>query len=441
MSHSMSNLHCGRIAVFITCIVISIVASACQPSAEDENARRLILIGIDGASPRIVEELMAEGRLPNLTKIANGGIYGRLRSEMPIYSPRIWNTIATGKTAEKHGIVSFAYKDEDGRQHLFTSADRHARALWTIASRAGFRVGVVNFWNTYPLEKIDGVMVSDHILAKEIAGRRRLTGAPEDDLGAVVYPEAWNERLSDMVNDRATPLPDYPSPFAEGRALPRWVERADLQRRFEEDGSLARMAQEISNVEKPDVMMVLLTGIDRISHHIWGVMEPAESYPEGLVPTAEAREGGRRALLEYYEYTDALIGVLTEDFGADDLVMVVSDHGFEAGHALMSLTGLHDTKKAIDGVIYARGPGIAPGGEPGKISINDIAPTLLTWLGLPVAEDMDGSIAAFLVTHRVPAITSYDGLAVEFVNAEEVASGVEGDIVDELKALGYLDAD
>ena len=54
---------------------------------------------------------------------------------------------ATGKVPLKHGIKSFAYKDDAGEQHLFLSSHRKAHALWNIASDRGLRVGVVN-WST-----------------------------------------------------------------------------------------------------------------------------------------------------------------------------------------------------------------------------------------------------------------------------------------------------
>lgn len=424
--------------VFFALVAASI---ACSQDPRPKTEPRLILIGIDGASPRIVESLMAKGRLPNLAKIAERGVYGRLQSEMPIYSPRIWNTIVTGKTPEKHGIISFFYKGPDDQHHLYASTDRRVPALWSIVSDAGLSVGVVNFWNTYPLEKIAGVMVSDHVLAKELEAQRRMTGVPESEIGAVIYPDEWNSRLAGMVQDRATPIPEFESPFSEGKVLPHWAPRDEFQRRFEEDGALARMAEEISKLEEPDVMMVLLTGIDRISHHIWGVMEPPDSYPPGLVPTPEGRAGGKAALFGYYEYTDALIGALVADFGPDDRVMVISDHGFEAAKALLSLTGGHDTKLALDGVVYARGPGIAAGGEVRDVSVYDITPTILAWLGLPVARDMDGQVASFLVPEEIPSIDSYDAIVTEFVNPNEVPSGVESDIIDQLRALGYGDSE
>ena len=103
--------------------------------------------------------------------------------------PRIWNTIATGKVPEKHGITSFARKNQD-ESHLFLSTDRKVHALWNIASEAGMTVGVVNWWNTYPPARIDGVMVSDHILATEIEGRRKMMGAESVPTGALVFPES-----------------------------------------------------------------------------------------------------------------------------------------------------------------------------------------------------------------------------------------------------------
>ena len=166
-----------------------------------------------------------------------------------------------------------------------------------------------------------------------------------------------------------------------------------------------------------------------------------DDYPKGLIPTPEGRIGGKLALSSYYQYADALIGALTEDFGPDDLVMVVSDHGFEAGEALLRLSGIHESEKALHGIVFARGPGIAPGSKAKGVSVTDITPTLLTWLGLPMALDMDGSPARFLETPQRPPIETYDTIEIEYINPEETPSGVEDDIVEQLKSLGYIDAE
>jgi hypothetical protein len=242
-----------------------------------------------------------------------------------------------------------------------------------------------------------------------------------------------------MVRNKATPVAGFENLFAKGKPLPRWVRRDELARRFEEDGALARIAQEIESVEHPNVMMVLLTGIDRISHYIWSVVEPPGTFSKGLDPTPEGRAGGQAALYGYYEYTDALIGALTASFGPDDLVMIVSDHGFEAGASMMRLTGKHDSAKSIDGIVYARGPGIAPGSRAKDVSVKDITPTLLAWLGLPAARDMDGTRASFLTVDEIPPIETYNSLALEFIDPKLMPSGVEEDILDQLESLGYIE--
>lgn len=438
----LRTLGYGRIvlATFVAALA-SIIACGDGPSASAKG--RVMLIGIDGASPRIVDQLIAEGRLPNLARIAQQGVHGTLRSQLPISSPRIWNTIATGKVPEKHGILTFSYLGRDRRQHLYASTDRRARPLWSIASNAGFTVGVINFWNTYPLEKVNGVMVSDHVLATEVERLEKMMKTKKTKYGAVIYPDAWNARLSGMVKNQSTPLPDFKNPFRDGQVLPRWVKRRELQRRFVEDGALARMTLEISLVERPRITMVLLTGIDRVSHYLWSVVEPPDSYSPGLIPTAAGRAGGKAALYAYYAYTDALIGALWSSLDPEDLLMVVSDHGFEAGESMMRLSGSHHSEKALDGIIYAAGRGISPASVARNVSVVDITPTLLAYLGLPAAKDMDGKRAAFLETNdgaeQRPPIDSYDVIALEFVNPSDIPSGVEDAIVEQLRALGYIE--
>lgn len=416
------------------------IAFGCADTAAPERPGRAILIGVDGASPRIIDPLIDEGRLPELARIAREGASGPLRSAIPIHSPRVWNTIATGMVPEKHGIVTFSFGGRDGRQHLYTSRHRRTRPLWTIASAAGLRVAVVNFWNTFPLERIDGVMVSDHILGTQIEEREQLVGATKSRRGEVIHPPEWNDRLRGMIDARANPLPDFQSPFHAERTLPRWVLRDELQRRFEEDAALAQMTLEILGKEQPDLTVLLLPGIDRISHYLWGVFEPAEKYSEGLRPSEAGRVGGQQAVYRYYEFVDALIGRLSEGFGPDDLVVVLSDHGFEAHESMMRLTGNHHTEEAIDGIFYARGAGIAAGTVVADLGVEDVAPTILRWLQLPTAADMDGEAAAFVPDPGIDPIPSYGGLAVEFIDPDASASGAEREMLERLKALGYIDA-
>jgi hypothetical protein len=59
------------------------------------------------------------------------------------------------------------------------------------------------------------------------------------------------------------------------------------------------------------------------------------------------------------------------------------------------LSGTHE--RAPDGFLLAFGAAVQPG-EPERGSVADVAPTLLYFLGLPVARDMDGFVRTDLFT-------------------------------------------
>ena len=145
------------------------LVAARTPTARRNPNPVILIIGIDGASPLITFPMMKAGQLPHLAKLAAEGVSGPLRSVLPLYSPRIWNTIATGRPAQEHGIPAFVKKTDEGEKELYLSSDRRVPALWNILSAAGRSVGVVNWWTTYPPEKINGVMVSDHFFPEQIS--------------------------------------------------------------------------------------------------------------------------------------------------------------------------------------------------------------------------------------------------------------------------------
>jgi hypothetical protein len=420
-----------------SCILVTALCFAC--GGEPKRRGRVLLVGIDGATLRVALPLIREGKLPNLSRIAQEGVFGPLRSHVPLTSPRIWASIATGKSPRNHGILNFARKGADGGQILYQSFDRKAHALWNIVSDAGKSVAVVNWWTTYPLEKVRGVIVSDHLLAREVQGRRNLTGAPAMDAGPIVYPAAWGDRVQ-ALSRAGEPLTGVSDPFVDRAAFPDWALPERLSERYRNDEWVTRIALEIERELRPDVLMVFLPGIDRVSHRLWGALEPESEYPHALF-TPEEREVSANALHRYYEYTDALIGELLQTYGPDDLVMVVSDHGFEAGSRMIFLTGEHKSGKALNGVIFARGPDVVPPNDARPVSVNDVTPTILAWLGLPVGNDMDGRPASFLAVdpEDIARVPTHDTRPVERLDG--APSGAEAVMLEHLRSLGYLEAE
>jgi hypothetical protein len=69
--------------------------------------KKIVFLGLDGLDPRLTERLMAEGKLPNLARLAAEGSYTRLRTTFPALSPVAWSTFATGVSPAKHNIFDF----------------------------------------------------------------------------------------------------------------------------------------------------------------------------------------------------------------------------------------------------------------------------------------------------------------------------------------------
>ena len=95
------------------------------------------MIGIDSADWKIIDALVAQGRMPNLASLRERGTSGPIQTlvDFPL-SPVIWTSVATGKTPAKHGITWFLVDQPDGTRVPVRSHNRKAKALWNILGRA-----------------------------------------------------------------------------------------------------------------------------------------------------------------------------------------------------------------------------------------------------------------------------------------------------------------
>jgi hypothetical protein len=92
-----------------------------------------------------------------------------------------------------------------------------------------------------------------------------------------------------------------------------------------------------------------------------------------------------------------VVGDVIEQLNPGDLLLVVSAFGMEPltpGKRMLEqlagnpqISGTHE--RAPDGFLLAFGTAVAPG-HPARASLLDLAPTILYYLGLPVARDMSG---------------------------------------------------
>ena len=72
---------------------------------------RVIVLGIDGMDPGLVQRFMAEGRMPHAQHLVETGCFSHLRTSDPPQSPVAWSNFISGTNPGGHGIYDFIARD------------------------------------------------------------------------------------------------------------------------------------------------------------------------------------------------------------------------------------------------------------------------------------------------------------------------------------------
>jgi len=374
---------------------------------------RVRVLAIDGLERRMSTQMGERGEMPHLSALLARGAEGRLRAEPERVPAIVWTTIATGRGPEAHGIQSTSQRripglstpvtlgDEEGaiatavaratdvlrltRVEPASAVLRGAKTFWNVASEKGLRVGVVNWWATWPADPVNGYLVSDRAFFKRSQG-----GAPDrevspaDAFALLPRPEA--------ESDRATAIDQFA--MASARAL--------------------------GSGGAPDLEAVYLPGLDITTMQQLGEANAAD------LATLDTRVGVVRA---YYRFVDGLVGEAAKGLGPDDVLVVVGDPG------RLARTGMGPVEGTL---VVAGGP--ARPGSIGTASERDVAATVLHLLGLPVSQEIEGRVAvgaftpAFLAAHPVRFVPSYGRRK----STERAESEFDAEMLEQLKSLGYI---
>jgi len=82
-----------------------------QKAYKKSRIDQLVIVGLDGMEPTLVEKYMQEGKLPNLSCLKKEGAYARLETTTPAISPVAWSSFMTGSHPGKHNIFDFLSRD------------------------------------------------------------------------------------------------------------------------------------------------------------------------------------------------------------------------------------------------------------------------------------------------------------------------------------------
>ena len=94
-------------------LALAAIGGALGCAAEAKEDKKVIIIGIDGMDPRLLEQFMAEDRMPNFERLASEGDFTPLQTSMPPLSPVAWSNFITGMDPGGHGIFDFVHRDPE----------------------------------------------------------------------------------------------------------------------------------------------------------------------------------------------------------------------------------------------------------------------------------------------------------------------------------------
>lgn len=264
-------------------------------------AKRVLIIGLDGATFDVLTPLVDAGRMPHLKHLIDTGCSGILDSTKPPITPAAWTTFMTGKGPGRHGIVDFEKYDIASNRLAFNSTfEIREKTIWDILSEKKFRVGSISLPMTYPPKRVNGFLISGF-------------ETPSTD-AEFTYPRELKQEILRRWPDYSY-RSDWQRKALGGDAIfdrnMRYIERS-----FEQGCELTEYC---GGRYGWDVMMVLFKLVDNLQHKAWRYLDPKtrENNPvrsERCIQCFEALDAALKRLSAYAERHDAT-------------TIIMSDHG------------------------------------------------------------------------------------------------------------------
>lgn len=256
-------------------------------SSEPTSETRVVVFGVDGLDPELLQERIDRGMLPNFARLVESGTFQPLQTSWPPQSPVSWSNFITGTNPGKHGLYDFIHVDRSnygvlssmstsepvdfqvslmgydiplmGGESLST---RQFPAFWEVMAEADVPVYVHRMPANYPMPETTAVTFPDMgtpDLAGAASGKAFLwteadSRQDKDSDSYYIRKVRVNRLALDSASDgRAVvrvPLRMYGPPDAAKsivRILTHEIGELGSQRRAAEESGNASLASELGN--------------------------------------------------------------------------------------------------------------------------------------------------------------------------------------------------
>lgn len=257
------------------------------------NSNRTIIIGLDGMPYRLIKDLASHDVMPNTKRIIEQGTFRQMESSIPEISSVAWSSVMTGVNPGRHGIFGFTdVPDGTYRLSFPNFNDLKASPFWNHEGNG--RSVIVNLPFTYPAPSLNGVLIAGFVAL---------------DLKRATHPPSLIPKLNEM---------DYRIDVDSSTAH----KSMDLFLKNLDRTLNARIAAYRYLWDKEDwqTFMLVFTGTDRLGHFLWDAYE-------------DSSHKHHSAFLDHLHKIDEVVGEIAGRIAEDDLLIMLSDHGFESSGA------------------------------------------------------------------------------------------------------------
>ena len=288
----------------------------------NSTTRKVLVIGWDAADWKVLHPLMDQGLMPNLTKLIDSGVMGRIATLDPPLSPTLWTSIATGKRPFKHGIHGFVEPTPNGKGiRPINITGRKVKAIWNILNQHNMKTNVICWWPSHPAEPVNGIYVSDFY--------HRSKG-PIHDIWPMMPGTVHPPEMSELFAKLRT----HPEEFL-GADLLAFVPQAEKidQKKDRSLYAIAKILAECSTIHSAathamthsewDFSAVYFDAIDHFCHGFMKYHPPRQEH----ISLADF-EMYKEVVNSSYRYHDWMLGNLLQLAGEQTTVILLSDHGF-----------------------------------------------------------------------------------------------------------------
>jgi tetratricopeptide (TPR) repeat protein len=371
-------------------------------------SHRFLLIGLDAADWQLLHPLIDAGDMPAFSRLVEGGSSGQLLGVQPLVPAMLWTSMVTGKRAWQHGICHSTELAQDGRQlKSISSFHRRSTSLWQILAHEGKRCVAIGWPGTHGERSDNSIIVSDRY--PDPTAGPGVRPWPPAELGTY-WPLEVGSRL-----DAKRVSPEDIGPSVISNYIPNWKKidqkrdhrLGQLRLLLAADYSYQTAALELLKEEKWDFAAIRFPALAPISrlfmpHHL------------------SAQSGSGNEDLEIYRdvirsscrILDHMLHQIIELAGPKTAVMVVSGHGVRTLNIPAGGFSPKDNEswKSSYGIFTACGPKFASDALLHGAGVLDIAPTVLTWFGLPIGDDMEGRVLveSFALFPEIARIDSWE---------------------------------